>query len=500
MKTGSVPPQYDLQHLKFFTAKEADIVSRFFAELKESVKLSKKDRNALVQDFEDALLYYISIGVPVKEGLSRLDIANLGNFYLHPPQLWFALDDGAKIYPLVMGHGYMAIFRLSVYLKKKVVPEILQMALNFTIKRFPSFGTTIKKGFFWHYLDATKRRYTIEPETGIPCKPLKVSRSSSQSFRVLYYGNRISVEYFHIITDGTGGMVFLKTLTAEYLRLLGVMFLPGDGVLAVNSPATLRETANELARRGEIKSASAFVEKPALQFSGKLTDQRPCSIIHFKMDAVKLKEAARNKNATVTAYLLSLMFAAGKQTTDEYNGDFNIQVPVNMRKYYPSDTVRNFFMYCGIRIPISEIGDIDSMLPEINKQLREKSSKDAMSQMMNSTRHLVKRVRHVPLFLKEPAAKLIYGLLGDKVFSSVLSNLGVVTMPSELAEHIEGMDFVLGTALTNRASCSMVTFGNTATLSIAKSTADPSFENSIYDLLKADGILPIIEGSEGREY
>lgn len=64
-----------------------------------------------------------------------------------------------------------------------------------------------------------------------------------------------------------------------------------------------------------------------------------------------------------------------------------------------------------------------------------------------------------------------------------------------MAEHIESMDFVLGTAITNRAACAAVTAGNTATLTVAKMTADPSFEERMYELITADGICTKTEGS-----
>lgn len=38
-------------------------------------------------------------------------------------------------------------------------------------------------------------------------------------YRVSYYGARINVEMFHAISDGNGGMVFLKTLVHNYLQL-----------------------------------------------------------------------------------------------------------------------------------------------------------------------------------------------------------------------------------------------------------------------------------------
>ena len=83
----------------------------------------------------------------------RLNPENLGNFYKRNSQLWFPLDNAAIVYPLGMKFGQMPMFRLSAYLKEKIKPDLLQMALNFTIKRFPSFATTIKTGFFWHYLE-----------------------------------------------------------------------------------------------------------------------------------------------------------------------------------------------------------------------------------------------------------------------------------------------------------------------------------------------------------
>lgn len=474
---------------------ENETLKEYFLELDQHMALSRKVKAQMRTDFEKAFLYYSSIGISLDNAIKRLSIQNLGGFYVRPPIMWYALDDAAKIYPLSIKHDQMAVFRLSVYLKEKVVPELLQIALTFTVKRFPSFATTVKKGFFWHYLDTAKRRFKVEPETDIPCKPLDISLSGSQSFRVLYYNNRISVEYFHILTDGTGGMLFLKTLTAEYLRLLGANIPFADGILNINDTPSREEMANEFPR-AEKTEKSGFIDKSAVQMSGKLSKIKPCRIIHFKLNASKLKKTTKEYNATVTAYIIALMFIAGKSATDEIEGSINIQVPVNMRKFYPSKTVRNFSMYCGIRLPLTEITDTESIIPEITRQLNVKASKSAMNKMMNATNGLVNILRYIPLFIKAPVAHIVYGFLGDKIFSNTLSNLGVVKLPSEMARYIESMDFVLGTGITNRASCAMVTFGNTATLSISKLTADPSFEEKMYQLFQADGLEPALEGSE----
>ena len=475
---------------------ENEALSVFLTEYDHHNFLRGSEKALMRKDFENAILRYIALGVTLEEALERLSIDHLGGFYARPSLRWFALDNAAKIYPFSMAHGRMAVFRLSAYLKEEVVPEILQMALTFAIKRFPSFATTVKKGFFWYYLDTAKRRYSVEPEASIPCRPLKVARSGSQSFRVLHYNNRISVEFFHILTDGSGGMVFLRTLLAEYLRLLGIESGKEDrGTFDVDGIPSPSELTNEFALVPKTQKISGFVGKSAVQMSGRLTGQKPCRVLHFKMRADMLKKAAVSYNATITSYLLALIFIAGKHATDETEGMLNVQMPVNMRKFYHSDTLRNFSMYCGIKLPVSRIGDVRSIIEEITKQLAQKASKVAMSEMVTATERIVAALRYIPLAVKAPAVKLVSGILSDKIFSTTLSNLGVVTLLPELKKHVVSMDFVLGPAITNRASCALVTLGNAATLSITKTTADPSFEEKLYGLLLSDAVSISVEGS-----
>lgn len=467
----------------------------FFDDVSLHCQLPKLWKKQMHADFEEAILYYLNSGLSLDEALSRLDAKYLGGFYAHPPVMWFPLDEAAKIYPLSMTHGRMAVFRLSVYLKKPIVPELLQMALHFTVKRFPSFATTLKKGIFWHYLDTAKRCYQVETEQGIPCRPLNISQSGSQSLRVLYYENRISVEFFHVITDGTGGMTFLKVLCAEYLRLTGVSFTPDETLWDINMTPTTAEFENAFLGVPKSAKSGGFADKRAVQMSGKLTAYKPCRLLHFKMSASALKAAASKYGATVTAYLLSLIFLSAKAATEECEGELSIQVPVNMRKYYPSETVRNFALYCGIRLPLSSINSVEQIIGEVSAQLTEKASKDAMSQMLTATRNIVSSVRGVPLSIKYPVANKIYGYLGDTIFSTVFSNLGVVKLPPELADHIDYMDFALGTNVSHRVSNALITFGDTATFSISKMTLDPSFEEKLLDLLQKDSISAEIEGS-----
>ena len=471
------------------------ILEEFFNNFDRHCDLPKDEKQLLKEDFYNALIYYNSIGIPLKKSLKLLDIKNLGGFYSRPSMVFYSLDDAAKIYPLSMKKGYMAVFRLSMYLKENLIPEILQMALNFTIKRFPTFAVTVKKGFFWHHLDSTKRRYCVNIENDIPCQSLKISLSGSQTFRVIYYNNRISVEFFHILTDGTGGMIFLKTLVSEYFRLLGINN-KGKDILKINDLPNEKEIANEFDKiKLKNTESNKFIDKFANQLGGKLSKHSPCQIIHFKMNSEELKLRSKEKNSTITAYILSKIFLAMKHSSDYINGEYNIQVPVNMRKYYPSKTIRNFSMYCGIRMPINEIKNSSVMYKKISKQLIEKSSFESMNNMLINTKKMINGLKYIPLFIKTFAAKNIFGFFEDRIFTSKLSNVGIITMPKELDKHIVGMDFILGPSQKIKVCCSLITYNNITTLTITKMTIDPSFEENLYKFLVEDKINIDVEGS-----
>ena len=62
---------------------------------------------------------------------------------------WVKLDNAALIFPSTTRADKNNLFRVSVLLKEKVEPLILQKALNFLVPRFPAVTSAVKRGFFW---------------------------------------------------------------------------------------------------------------------------------------------------------------------------------------------------------------------------------------------------------------------------------------------------------------------------------------------------------------
>lgn len=480
-----------------FTPAEEQENAAFLTDVRARLNLSRKHTEQMLEDHVRALQVYRAEGLALKEAMCRLNSAQLGDFYLVERDDWYPLDHAAKIYPLSMSLKRMMVFRLSGYLKEPVRPALLQMALTYTIKRFPYFATTIKSGFFWHYLDSAMRRYPLRPETKLPCSIMRVNGGVSPSLRVVYYQNRVSVEFFHILTDGSGGSVFLRTLLREYLRLLGNDVPAAEGVFDASEPPEPKEWNDDFTIGDRSTGAHGFMDKRAVQLRGMIPFEQPNRVLHYNLSVAALRQRAREKGVTITTLMLGYLMLACKEAAMPTHGKrkIQIQLPVNMRKYYPSETLRNFSLYCSIRLHPSEITTLDDILPMIAKQIREGGSKERLDETMHLSRRLVRLLRFVPLMVKRPIAYFIYGALSDAVFTTTFSNLAYIKLPPEMEPYVEKFDFVLGAPVANRACCSLCSYGDRAVLTVTKNTPITLFEDTLYRLLCADGFDLYMEGS-----
>lgn len=474
---------------------EITIIDNFFMELDKRINLSIYDREELMSHYFDAFEYYLDNGKSIKEIVELLDFKNIGDFYKEKKRDVYRLDNAANIYTLSMRYGYMLMFRLSVDLKENVVPSILQMALDFTLKRFPTFSSTIKNGVFWHYMETTNIPIKVEEEKEIPCRPISLLLRGNKYFRVLYYKNRISVELFHAMTDGTGGMVFLKSLLREYFILLGKDVSVNNGTLDINDEIKEEELVDEYLNNESQEAGGSLLSKKSLQLNGKLKNVNPYEIIHFVLDSNKLKEVSKKYNATVTSYLLALMFLASKKCIKKDKGYFCIQVPINVRKFLNLKTLRNFSLYINVGLNIEDINDKESLIKEMQSYIKEYGTEKEINKNIYESNRIIKRLAYVPLIIKLLVIKNAFDYVISNNVGLGLSNLGVIEVPEEIKDDIDHFDFIYLPAKPNRLTVSLITYKNQSRLSIIKASDEEMFEEELYRLLKEDGFDISLEGS-----
>ena len=132
---------------------------------------------------------------------------------------WRKLDNSAKIFPIDSDKNFSAVYRMSVLLTEDINPKILKDAVNKTLESFTSFKVCLKRGFFWYYLEENTKEIIIDEEKNYPCKYIDKNTNNGYLFKVTYYKNKINVDTFHSLTDGSSSIEFIKAIAYNYIDL-----------------------------------------------------------------------------------------------------------------------------------------------------------------------------------------------------------------------------------------------------------------------------------------
>ncbi len=421
---------------------------------------------------------------------------------------WMRLDNAAKIYPAARRRNWSNVFRLSMTLKEDVDPVTLQAALDVTARRFPSISVRIRRGAFWYYLEEIQNSPRVIEDSAYPLTRMPFDDIRKCAFRVLYYKKRISVEFFHALTDGNGGMIFLKSLVAEYLEQRYGAVIPNEmGILNRLEQPTERELEDSFLKNAGGKRMSRK-ETPAFHLNGTPETDGYKNIVTGIIDTEPLLKLAKEHKATLTAFLSSVMMKAlcniqeRKVPKISKRKAVKILIPVNLRKFFDSETLRNFVLYITPGIDPA-LGDytldeiIKSVQAQMNYELTAKRMRMRIAKNVHSEEIFILKI--MPLFIKNIAMKAVFNAIGERASCLTMSNLGVVNIPDEMAEYISRMDFTLGVQAAAPNNCGVISYGGKLYINFIRDTKEPELEREFFTLLRSMGVHVLIE-SNSRPY
>ncbi|EGG31600.1 alcohol acetyltransferase [Paenibacillus sp. HGF5] len=390
---------------------------------------------------------------------------------------WYKLDHAGKLFPAVAGRENSSTYRLSIMLTSRVKPTVLQEALDSVIKRFPLLNVELRNGLFWKFLREKETRLMVEPESAYPCAPVTLSHENGSLVRVLYYGSKISVEIFHALTDGGGALEFLKTLAFQYLTLLGEDVEDKEGLIL--PPASFARYAEaQDSFQAHYISATPDARMPdALQIPGTRFSPYGHNVIHGMVHASRLNAAAKQKGVTLTAYLTAILIMAVYDTTLPFNNDNRpivISMPVNLRKIFPSSSLRNFFAVINIGVQLKEGMTFEQVLEIVHAQMKEKTTKSYLSQAMAGSMKYEKNLfsRFTPLKLKDLAIRYGFDHFGEEAKTLTLTNLGRVDIPASMASHIEAMETTMYPTAKSPMNCAVSSINDQLTITFARNIVE----------------------------
>ena len=418
-------------------------------------------------------------------------------------EVWYKLDLSAIVYPTLQRKDFSSVYRISVVLKEEINPEILQKALDMTLLRFPTYKVAIRKGLFWRYLEPNNRPGPfVTPDIKNPCMPMPFKANNRYLIRVYYYGKRISLEAHHCLGDGTGGMCVLQTLTAVYLGLLGHPITPSGFVLDINDTPHPEELEDAYMRYANAQVRPPRPGEKTFRVRGTKEPFYTLNIIDGIMSTKEAMAVAKKYNATLTEYLNAVLLYALLQK-QEADMPFRIRpvkiaMPVNLRRFFPSKTLRNF---------------ITMVYPSIDPRLGDYTFEDIVKQVHNYMRYYINDkflrgdittnaatqrnpiIRVVPLFIKDFVVRTFYTKVQDKNSSAGLTNMGALQVPEDMKPYIERFDIYMGQPFSSRTNCAIISFDDILTINFASSIIEADVERFFFRKLIQDGIHVTIESN-----
>ena len=418
---------------------------------------------------------------------------------------WMKLDNAAKIYPAAKRRNWNNFFRISATLTEPVDTAVLRSALDVTARRFPSIAVRLRRGVFWYYLEQIPHPPAIQEEKSCPLAHVPFHEVRHCAFRVLVYHNRFAVEFFHALTDGTGGLTFFKTLLAEYLSQKHGLTIPaGDGVLGRLEEPDEEELEDSFLRyAGSVKASRR--ESTAWHLTGTPEKDGFKDLVTMMVPADALRRCAKAHGVTVTELVCAAMMQAicrlqaEKVPQRSRRRPVKVLLPVNLRNLFPSRTLRNFASYITPEVD-PRMGDytFDEICAAVHHRMGLENNPQTMRAKFaaNVASEQSPLLRVMPLFIKNLAMKAVFDTVGECKSCLCLSNLGVVRLPEVMAPYVARMDFIIGVQAKAPHNCGVLTWNDTVYINCIRSIREPELELHFYRVLHQLGLPVKVESNQ----
>lgn len=428
---------------------------------------------------------------------------------------WRKLDNSAKIFPLSAGKKYSTVFRLSAVMKEKVNPSLLEKAVNITLEKYSSFKVKMKYGFFWYYLEENNKVPIIEEENNYPCKYIEPSKNNDYLFKVTYFDTKINIDIFHALTDGGSGTVFFREIIYTYLELLHpTVFNSNERLVRKIDFNTEDSYLKNYIKNSKGNSSS----KKAYILKGKKIKLGAISAIHEIIDMSDLKKECEKYNATVTQYLTAVLIYSIYEANYKKNKSkkpIKVCIPVNLKKYFPSKTMSNFFSYITLEANMKSLiqnseekkeqknSDKDeknfwfeNIIEFVKNDFKQKLTEEEIIKTMSANVKLGTNlfIKVIPLELKKAIVRLSY-LEIRKYTTITFSNIGRIGIIGKYKDYIDEFLMLIAPEPVEKIKCSGCTFENKMSFTFTSILNDNNIEKTFYNFLKNRGIKVKVESN-----
>ena len=418
---------------------------------------------------------------------------------------WTALDNAGKFFALQNSNRWSNVYRMAIQLKEDIDPVILKKALEKTLDRLPYFRVRMRHGFFGSYLERNEMECPISSDIKNFCYRINYRENNGFLFRVYFHKNRISLDVYHVLCDGFGVTTLLCTLTGEYLRLKGYEISTNQFVLDVNESPRTEEYEEAYERYAEPKGKCNLLENTTYKKKGT---KLPTHINNYTVATMSFKELydlSKGYNITVTELLAALLadvLYRIQLSEGKTKKDISVQIPVNLRKGFPSASLRNFVISLMVKIsPKKQNYTFEEIASSLSEQLRTVNNMDFLQSYITQSVNLqTKTLKFVPLAVKTFFAKIALAFRAEYSTSVLLSNVGPLAIPEDMKKYVDRAFVFTGPGIVNGCRCGVVSVGDKITLTFSDCYKETDIERAFIKSLSDKGISVTVESNTDETY
>ena len=355
---------------------------------------------------------------------------------------WYNLDNVSFYYASITKKRRQKVFRFSCYLKDNIDKDYLLIALKETIHAYPNFHVQLKKGFFWYYFEESNQDFKVEKEHQSICHKM-VFDESNLLYEVTYYKNRINLEMSHILSDGRGALEFFKLLVTNYVK-----YNYKKNIRLDSTSSEMDRVEDSYDKYFKKTNRPKRHNKKIYRYKvPKLKDKTRYYEVHCNVD--KLLELAHKYEVSLTTYLVALLVYSTLQEfkVRDYNKLIKIEIPVDLRGFYNSKSLKNFFGLISVDFRPSK-GNLEfkDIIRVVHDEMKNRITIDNLESRTNKMVSFQKLIaaRMLPLALKEVGMRAIEKV-SSRMRTSNLSNVGVVKFNPIVEKYVEAISVLCST-------------------------------------------------------
>lgn len=406
------------------------------------------------------------------------------------------LDDQAKVFSLSYNKKDTSIFRITTYLTNNIDEKYLTQAVERTLKTFKDFKVKLSKNIFWNCLEENDNKIPIHNKIDYQFKKINTKENNEYLLKVSYENKQLVIDFFHLLTDGIGAKLFMKELLYNYIRLIDHKLKPQEKIKVTSENAYTKNYTKE--------HNKAYIPPTSYQLKGKYIPNKNISFNDFYIDIEALKRLSQEKDCNLSTLIISfIVYSLYETNYKQYKGNkpINICIPINLRKYFESNTITNFVSHSMLSILPNNINSLDNIISLVQQEYTNKIDEQKIKDTFESNGKSInnKFLNFIPLFIKRPII-ILGSFFVKKQFTITYSNLGIFELNNDYEKYIERISFKLIPDWRERIRCGISSYNGELNISFGSNLIDTQLEKKLSELLdeyniyyeiRSNGINPI---------